>query len=368
MRSDQLTSRKIVREVLSRKKTNRQAVGYMTLMPEILKAFKDYSGLGSQDEILDFLGVDYRRLKLFFLVSPDRVLVEQYRKLFKDEWPAVDPNKPYLPNPIFVSSGQISYSDTGAGVRPLQSAESIEEIEKNPWPDPEWFDYGLLASQMKRYKDKSISAPDWSPIFGSLCELFGMETTLINLITKPILIEVAIEKITDFFFERNKILFERCKEKFDSYYLGDDFASDKGLMIHIGLFRKFFKKPIKRLIDFARSSGLKVHYHCCGAMSELIPDLIEMGVDIIEPCQFHLPGMEPQQLKKEFGRDIIFYGGMNTQHTLPCGTQKDVRDEVMDRLKIFREDGGWIISSDHTLLADTPVENIIAMYDEIGRY
>jgi uroporphyrinogen decarboxylase len=99
-------------------------------------------------------------------------------------------------------------------------------------------------------------------------------------------------------------------------------------------------------------------------MSDIIPDLIDIGMDILEPCQVHLPGMEPSRLKREYGRHIAFWGGVNTQQTLPFGTPEEIRSEVCERVRVLGRGGGYVLSPDHTFMPDVPPENIVALCDE----
>jgi uroporphyrinogen decarboxylase len=122
-----------------------------------------------------------------------------------------------------------------------------------------------------------------------------------------------------------------------------------------------------RLFALAKSYGKVVWYHCCGAMSELLPDLIDMGMDILEPCQVHLPGMAPERLKRDFGKEVVFYGAINTQRTLPFGTEEDVRREVRERIRVLGSDGGYIVGPDHTVNRDVPPQNVVALYDEAAK-
>ena len=113
--------------------------------------------------------------------------------------------------------------------------------------------------------------------------------------------------------------------------------------------------------------GLINMIHACGAVREILPDLVEIGLDILEPTQVHLPGMEPKELKREFGKDLTFFGAVCTQKTLPFGRPEDVRREVRERIRVLGEGGGYICSPDHTVLDDAPAENVRALYDEARR-
>jgi uroporphyrinogen decarboxylase len=108
--------------------------------------------------------------------------------------------------------------------------------------------------------------------------------------------------------------------------------------------------------------------HTCGAIAPLIPDLIEAGLDIVNPVQTHATGMEPEKLKQEFGKDMVFWGGgVDTQHTLFHGSEQEVRDEVKQNCEVFMQDGGFVFAQVHNMLYGMPVNNILAMYDEVNR-
>jgi uroporphyrinogen decarboxylase len=128
------------------------------------------------------------------------------------------------------------------------------------------------------------------------------------------------------------------------------------------MFRRYFAPKLKEFAAQAKSYGLKVMLHSCGSVRELIPDIIGIGVDILNPVQVHAKGMIPRELKKEFGDRICFHGGIDIQHTLPFGTIQDVEREVEDRIRVLGKNGGYILASTHNIQTDTPTENILKMY------
>jgi uroporphyrinogen decarboxylase len=130
----------------------------------------------------------------------------------------------------------------------------------------------------------------------------------------------------------------------------------------------FFPRHRKIYQTVKNNSDLYVFLHSCGEISEFLPDLIEAGVDIINPVQFNTAGMEPANLKREFGKDLVFWGGgVDTQHVLPNGTPEEVRRDVRQNAEILMKDGGFVFTQVHNILAGVPPENIIAMYDEIQK-
>jgi uroporphyrinogen decarboxylase len=128
-------------------------------------------------------------------------------------------------------------------------------------------------------------------------------------------------------------------------------------------FRKFFKPPLKWQFELAMKYGCIPFQHCCGAIYELIPDFIDCGVRILNPIQTRAKGMEPERLKREFGKDICFHGSIDVQRSLPFGTCEEVRQEVRDRIRVLGP-GGFVLGPSHNIQPDTPVENILALYVE----
>ena len=285
---------------------------------------------------------------------------------------------------------------TGAGysnVRedfPLARATSVADIERFPWPDPDEFDYDVAARILHTVPDKARyvrtsytveeegfsredaarggTGGDWLPIICTLFNLFGLEETLIRLHTAPKLIEATVAHVESFVMEFSRRLLEATQGTVDIFWLGDDFSTQRGILISPDHWRRLLKPTYKKLFDLGKSYGLKVWFHSCGTFRAVLPDLIDIGMDVWETVQVHLPGNEPEVLKREYGQDIAFYGAINTQYTLPLGTPEDVRAEVRERIRVLGKGGGYICGSDHSILPDVPFENVLAMLDEARRF
>lgn len=249
----------------------------------------------------------------------------------------------------------------------FKDAEEIEDLAFFEWPDPEKYidreECGRRAAAAP--KDKVRLGMLWSAHFQDACASFGMETALMNMIVNPKIYEAVDEKIIEFYLKANKIFYEATKGELDAVLIGNDMGSQRGLMLSPDMVRRFVIPGCKKLVEQAHSYGLKVIYHSCGSIVDIIPDLIEAGVDVIHPIQALAAGMEPQNLHDKFGGRVSFCGGVDTQELLVHGTAKEVRTKVRELRSIFPT--GLVISPSHeAVMADVPPENIQALFDEAG--
>ena len=249
----------------------------------------------------------------------------------------------------------------------FHDAEDMEDLVFD-WPDPAAY---IDAAECRRRVEmapegKTVLGILWSAHFQDTCAAFGMETALMNMIAAPELYEAVNEKVLEFYLKANRIFYEATKGKLHAVLIGNDMGSQRGLMISPELVRRFVIPGCRRLTEQAHSYGLKVIYHSCGAISDIIPDLIDAGVDIIHPIQALAAGMEPEGLKEKFGDRVSFCGGVDTQELLVHGTPEDVRKKVEELKRLFPT--GLILSPSHeAVLPDVPPENIGALFDAVRR-
>ena len=198
-----------------------------------------------------------------------------------------------------------------------------------------------------------------------LFRIRGMENTFYDLLAAPDLANELLLKATAFSIE----ISERSCEKFplDWLWTGDDVGGQQSMMLSPELWRDMFKPKLKKIFDVGKSRGLWVAYHSCGSIRPIIPDLIEIGLDVLNPIQCNCPGMNPYELKKEFGNKLSFMGGVDTQNLLPYGTTDEVYRETLKLVEHMTDDGGgYILAASHVIPPETPVENIFAMYQAAG--
>lgn len=244
----------------------------------------------------------------------------------------------------------------------FEDYEEPQAVDLFNWPDPEKYISidecdKCMAEIPEGYP---VMAVLWSAHFQDACAAFGMEDALIKMKTCPELFDAVIDRITEFYLKANKIFYEATKGRLDAVLIGNDFGTQSGLILSPEDLRRFVFKGTKRLIAQAKEYGLKVIHHSCGAIYEVIPDLIECGADVIHPIQALAKGMSPEHLKSEFGEKTSFCGGVDAQHLLVNGTPEEIMKKVEELKCIFPT--GLIISPSHeAILPDVPPENIMAI-------
>ncbi len=252
----------------------------------------------------------------------------------------------------------------------LAGADSIDDLERHTWPEPDWFDFSDFGERLEAWDDFAVMASGAS-VFQHPTFLRGFENLLADMAIQPDMAHWFIDKFTDFyvgFFDR---MLTAARGRIDILRTADDLGTQHGILFSPDMFRTFIKPRLKRLVDMTHSHNVKFLFHSCGAILPFIEDLIAIGVDILDPLQAAAKGMEPRTLKDSYGNRICLHGGICTQYLLPRASPEEVRAEVNRRIAILGEGGGYILAPCHVLQTDVPTENVLAMSDaalETGRY
>ncbi len=206
---------------------------------------------------------------------------------------------------------------------------------------------------------------DISPcLFELYNRLRGMENALMDIALHPELFATLMVTCADFSLA---LAADSCNRlSLDWLWTGDDVGGQSALMMNPKCWRETIKPHLERIFRFGRQRDVWVAYHSCGSIRDIIPDLIDIGLDVLNPIQCRCPGMDPYELKKEFGDSIAFMGGIDTQYLLPNGTADDVRREVGSMLDCVADGGGYILAASHSIPPETPLDNIFAMYSAAG--
>jgi uroporphyrinogen decarboxylase len=248
-------------------------------------------------------------------------------------------------------------------LHPLADAETIEDLDAYAWPDPDWYDYEELAHQCALYPDRAVSV-GYTAIFYYHNMLRGLELSLMDPLLRPEFTHHLIQRISDFFTEYHRRCFEAGRGRIDITQVTDDWGSQNGLLTSPQVFERFYRAATQRAIDLAKSFDIVVFHHDDGDMRPLLPALVEMGIDVLNPVQWRCGNWDLAALKAEFGERICFHGGVDNQQTLPFQTKDDVRIEVKRLIESLANDRtGFIIAPCHNIQPNTPIENIIALYE-----
>jgi uroporphyrinogen decarboxylase len=265
---------------------------------------------------------------------------------------------------------RIAHNPTGAyeefSVWPLSSAQSLEDARQYPWPEPDWWDFSSLPEVLKKMDSPTEYHIRFrvGSIFETAWQLRGMQEFLMDLAIDPAIPIYMMDRILDVHKENTRRVLEIAGDRLDMIYFYDDVATQNSLMISKNMWRDLIRPRHMQIIEIAKTFGKPVMYHCDGAIGSLIPELIDMGIDLLNPIQIDAKGMDPAWLKAEYGQQISFHGGIDIVHTLPKGSIKEVEKEVRERVRVLGKDGGYVLASSHHIQSDTPTENVIAMYQE----
>lgn len=246
---------------------------------------------------------------------------------------------------------------------PLAGYQSVDEVEASyTWPTTDWFDYSVIPSQIKGMEMYPIRGGGSEP-FLRYTYLRGMQQAYMDLILNPEMVHYCLGKLFDFCYEDTRRIFETIPGQVNISYVAEDMGSQKSLLFSPLQIKTFLIPGMTRMIDLIHQAGAFVFHHSDGAIRKIIPDMIDAGIDVLNPIQWRCPGMEREGLKRDFGNRLVFHGGMDNQHTLPFGTEAEVRDEVAYNFKVLGENGGYILAPCHNIQAISPPKNIVAMYE-----
>jgi uroporphyrinogen decarboxylase len=374
--AEKITSRERVITTLQHKEPDRIPVDLgsfivTSMVKEAMDRFREYIGLGGpphevmhtqlglsmpKEDMMQYLGVDTRRIAL----NPPRNFkeIELPDGSRQDEWGVV--RRPAGP-----------YFDTVHW--PLGSASTLDDLKKYHWPDPD--DPGRFAG-LKEKAAKLYNETDYAIVadialdglLDSSREIIGLEKFMIDLYESPGFIESWLDMMTEYSIRLLSNYMDAVGDYIQVVCVTDDLGFQDRPQLSPAMYRKFLKPRHKKIYDAIKAkTNAKVLHHCCGSVYKIIPDLIEEGVDILNPIQTYATDMSAEKLV-EFKNELSFWGGIDEQFILPNGTPRQVDEEVKRIIGILGPGGGFIPFATHNIQADTPSENIKAMFDAIKKY
>ncbi len=241
--------------------------------------------------------------------------------------------------------------------------ETVEQLDDYPWPDPQNIDFTGDIETLRNAGDVYRLSGLWSPFFHQMAGFFGMEEYFIKMYTHPELIHEATARMVDFYLEGTRLFFQEAGDVVDSFFFGNDFGSQLDLLVAPEQFEEFIFPYFKKLTNMAHDCGKHVFLHSCGSIYKVIPNLIDLGVEVLHPLQARAANMEAEKLQ-QFKGQITFFGGIDTQDLLINGTPQQIKDDVHRVIDALGP--RLIVSPSHeALLPNVPPENILAMSEAV---
>jgi uroporphyrinogen decarboxylase len=274
-----------------------------------------------------------------------------------------------------VLDGVESYTEVAES--PLAGAASVDDIERYPgWPSPDWFDYRVVEGQCNAIRDRGRVVVFMGDRLNRVAQLKpaiylrGMEDLFIDLAANVEVARAILRKIKEFYLVYLERILEAANGKIDIVLTGDDFGSQNGPLLSPAMWRDLLKPGFAEYLALIRRYGVKSMHHTCGSVVDLIPDMIECGLDVLQSIQPSAAGMSFPELYVRFGDRLCFHGGVCVQQTMPFGTRNEIRAAVKEIAEVAKSRGGYIFCTSHNIQADTTVENTQALleaYHEFGR-
>jgi len=257
--------------------------------------------------------------------------------------------------------GNGAYDETV--VYPLAECETIADLEAFPWPTTEEYDYSAMPGLAEECQDRAVGL-GWMAPFYYHNLLRGLELSLMDPLLHPEFTHYLMDKITTFLVDHHRCALEASGGRIDMVHISDDFGSQESLLISPRVFDAFYRPYLQRCIDMVKSFDALVFHHDDGDIRRVLPALVEMGIDVLNPVQWRCGDWDLAAIKEQLGSRICFHGGGDVQQTLPFGTPADVRNEVKWLIETLASDRtGFVIGPGHNLQPGTPTENIIALYE-----
>jgi uroporphyrinogen decarboxylase len=241
---------------------------------------------------------------------------------------------------------------------PLSGVETVEDVDRAAFPDPDWFDYDSVARFCDEHPDKAVVIGHEGP-FQIVTFLIDMEEFFVLMMDEPEVARRILERMMEFELEYYRRTFEAAGGRIDVLRPHDDYGTQISLLFGVDMWREFFRENTIRLVELAHSYGAFYMQHSCGAVAPLIPEFIDCGVDALEPIQ-KIPGLTPEELVQYAGK-IAFHGGVDTQEVLPRCTADEVRAEAEKYMRLLGG-SGYVLMASQSFEEDVPPENIDAVY------
>ncbi len=331
-----MNSRERIRSIIARTPADRCGFWLGNPHESTLPIYHAYFGTTSLEELHQKLGSDFRWLTPQYL---ETTYSHPEKKGLFDLW-----------------KFKVSLGDAG----PFSEYESVDQVNSYDWPKLAYLDFTeqieILRSTAEYYRASGF----WMPFFHDVMDLFGMESLMMKMYTHPDVVHAAFNQVCGFYYEANERLYNQAGAMIDGLFFGNDFGTQRDLLLSPEQFNEFILPWIKKFSDQAHRHGYQVLLHSCGSIHRIIDSLIGAGIDCLHPLQALAFEMDAETIAKDYGGRLTFLGGIDTQQLLVNGTAQEIKNEVRRIKKILGPN--LIVSPSHeALLPNVPPQNVVAM-------
>ena len=352
-----MNSRERVLAAVKRQRPDRPATSLRCTV-EAWDSLKKHLGVETNDDVMNALDIDLRWVGVPFIGPKERSAIPLGSE-GTDFWGCHNRK---------VENDFNSYFEFDN--HPLASASSVQDINRHDWPSLDWWNYAALPAAIQAANRKEPRAIMYfaGGSFETPWYMRGMEAFMIDLYENPDIVDAICSHVTEYYLQRAFRAIDASNGMIDMIGSGGDLGSQRGMMVNPDVWRERIKPYSAKLIATFKKRGFSTFYHSCGSIVPVIGDLIEMGLDVLDPIQVSAAGMKPEELFPAFGDRLSFHGAIDEQELLPHGTPKQVYDETTRVIDILGQNGGFIVSPNHQVQGDTPPENIVAIFDAVRDY
>lgn len=352
-----MNSRERVWAAVRRERPDRPASS-LRCTTEAWTALKKHLGVETNEDVLDALDIDLRWVGAPFIGPKERSAIPLGSE-GTDFWGC---------HIRKVENEFNSYFEFDH--HPLARAQSVGDIARHDWPSLDWWDYSAIPAAIRAANRKEPRAILYfaGGSFETPWYMRGMEAFMMDLYENPDIVDAICTRVTDYYLQRAGRAIEGAPGQIDMIGSGGDIGSQRGMMVNPDVWRERIKPYSGQLISTFKKQGFATFYHSCGSIVPVIDDLIELGLDVLDPIQVGAAGMTPEELFPAFGGRLTFHGAIDEQELLPHGTPRQVYEETTRIIDILGQKGGFIVTPNHQVQGDTPPENIVALFAAVRDY
>lgn len=320
---------------------------------EAWTALKKHFNVETNNDVLDALNIDMRWLYLPY-TGPAELSAATLFSEGTDYWGVKMVKAENKYNTYF----EISH-------HPLANMKSIDEIESYSWPSLDWWDYSAVPRMIETFNKKEDRAIMFyaESVYETAWYMRGLENFLVDLYENPEIVDCICTRIANYYYERILRVIEAANGKIDIIGSGGDIGEQRCMLMSPAIWREKLKSYTMKLITPFKEMGFKTFYHSCGSLVPVIDDFIEAGLDVLDPIQVTAEGMNPEEIFPQFGDRLSFHGAIDVVELLPHSSAEEVYRETTRMIDILGRNGGFIVAPSHMVQGDTPIENVVVIYD-----